>query len=266
MRHTRLTVSHASAFTGGAVHAYLLHGAVPTLVDAPPGGEALVADIERALDAAGDGPLAQVIVTHAHPDHIDGSEAICRRWPGAVFRKRAPLPDGDGIRWAVIEGEPTLPAGNSEVWVLHTPGHAVDHSCLLEVRSGLLFGGDLAINGNTVTIPAEQGGSLKQYLRSLREVVDLAPRTILPAHGEPILQPLSLLRGYISHRLAREQQVLECLAAGITTADAIVDRLYAALADALKPAARQTVIAHLRKLAEDGRVAQAGDDWTLRSA
>ena len=265
MRYTRLTVAHPSAFTGGAVHAYLLHGAVPTLVDAPPGGEALIADVEQALEAAGDGPLAQVIVTHAHPDHIDGARTIRERWPSAIFRKRSPLPAGDGIDWDVIEKEPTLPAGDSELWVLHPPGHAPDHSCLLEVRSGILIGGDLAINGNTVAIPADHGGNLRQYLRSLREVIDLAPRTILPAHGDPILQPMSLLRGYLSHRMAREQQILECLAAGLHTADAIVDLLYAATADALKPAARQNVLAHLRKLAEDGRVHQAGDDWLLRS-
>jgi hypothetical protein len=96
-------------------------------------------------------------------------------------------------------------------------------------------------------------------------VIDLQPRVILPSHGDPILQPASLLRGYLSHRLKREREVLECLAAGITTTDAIVERLYAATAEALKPAARQNVLAHLRKLAEDGRVEAAGDDWHLRS-
>ncbi len=265
MRYTRLTVSHESAFTGGQVHAYLLHGPVPTLVDAPPGGDAFIADVQAALAAAGDGELAQIIVTHAHPDHIDGALALHRRWPNAAFRKRAPLPGGDGIPWQVIEKEPTLPAGSSDLWVLHTPGHAPDHSCLLDVHSGTLIGGDLAINGSTVAIPAEHGGSLRQYLKSLRSVLEMQPRVILPSHGPSILQPASLLRGYISHRLAREQQVLECLSAGIDTPDAIVDRLYAATADALRPAARQNVLAHLQKLAEDGRVDRAGDAWHLRS-
>ena len=31
---------------------------------------------------------------------------------------------------------------------------------------------DLAINGNTVAIPADHGGNLRQYLRSLREVIE----------------------------------------------------------------------------------------------
>ncbi len=266
MRYTRLTATHDSPYAQGSVHAYLLHGERPTLVDAPPGGEAFVGDVERALSAAGDGPLAQVIVTHAHPDHIDGATIVHARWPQAVFRKRAPVPEGDGIAWQVIEGEPMVSAGDGQVWVLSTPGHAPDHCCLFDIHGGMLLGGDLAINGSTVAIPADHGGSLRQYLASLRAVLDLQPRVILPGHGDPILQPASLLRGYISHRLARERQVLECLAAGLTTADAITDRLYAATADALKPAARQNVLAHLRHLAEDGRVDSAGDHWHLRSA
>jgi ribonuclease/clavin/mitogillin len=265
MRYTRLTAAHDSAFSGGFVHAYLLHGEVPTLVDAPPMDVAFLDRIDEALHVAGDGPLAQVIVTHAHPDHIEGATTVHARWPQAVFRKRAPLPQDDGIDWQVIEKEPMLIAGDRELWLLHTPGHAPDHSCLFDIHGGTMLGGDLAINGSTVAIPAERGGDLRQYLHSLRAVIDLQPRVILPSHGDPILQPASLLRGYLSHRLKREREVLECLAAGITTTGAIVERLYAATAEALKPAARQNVLAHLRKLAEDGRVEAAGDDWHLRS-
>lgn len=264
MRYTRLTVAHDSPYTGGTVHAYVIHGAIPTLVDAPPGGAGFLDELDAALAAAGDGPLAQVIVTHAHPDHIDGAKDIHARWPDAAFRKRSPLP-ADGIPWQVIEREPMIPAGDTQLWALHTPGHAPDHTCLLEVHSSTLVGGDIAINGSTVAIPVDHGGSLRQYMASLRAVLELQPRVILPAHGEPILQPTSLLRGYLSHRLAREQQILECLAAGITNADAIVDRLYAATAEALRPAARQNVLAHLRKLEEDGRAAQEDGTWRLSS-
>lgn len=266
MRYTRLTAAHDSPYAQGSVHAYLLHGEVPTLVDAPSGDDAFIDELDAALRAAGDGTLAQVIVTHAHPDHIDGAAAVHARWPQAIFRKRAPLPHGDGIPWQPIEKEPMIAAGASQLWVLHTPGHAPDHSCLFDVQGGTLFGGDLVINGSSVVVPSDYGGNLRDYLRSLRAVLELQPRVIVPSHGDPIMQPASLLRGYISHRLAREQQVLECLATGITTADAIVERLYAAIADALKPAARQNVLAHLRKLEEDGRVEAAGDNWHLRSA
>ncbi len=265
VRHSRLTVPLATSYTGGSVHAYLLHGRVPTLIDAPPGGASFVAALQASLSAAGDGPLAQVIVTHAHHDHIGGSAALHAAFPAVVFRKRAPLPDAPP-EWTAIDGEPMLTAGDAQLWALHTPGHAVDHTCLFDVHSGVLFGGDLAINGSTVSIPADSGGGLRQYLRSLRAVLELQPRLLLPAHGEPITQPASLLRGYLSHRMAREQQVLECLAAGLDTADRLVERLYAALAADLQGAARQTVLAHLLKLEEDGRIERTGESWHLRSA
>ena len=37
MRYTRLTATHDSPFAQGSVHAYLLHGEVPTLVDGDTG-------------------------------------------------------------------------------------------------------------------------------------------------------------------------------------------------------------------------------------
>src|SRR3989337_549836 len=102
-----------------------------------------------------------------------------------------------------------------------------------------MFSGDLVINGGTVTIPASAGGNLTHYLRSLRKVLDLQPRRMLPSHGQEVEQPGSLLRCYISHRMLRERQVLELVAAGISHPDAIVDRLYASVAAPLKGAARE---------------------------
>src|SRR5688500_13507740 len=135
MRYTRLTAAHDSAFSGGSVHAYLLHGDVPTLVDAPPMDVAFLDGIDQALRAARDWPLAPIILPHAHPDPTDGATAVHSRWPQAVCRKRAPMPEGGGIDWQVIEKEPMRPAGDGELWVLHTPGHAPDHSCLFDIHA-----------------------------------------------------------------------------------------------------------------------------------
>jgi ribonuclease/clavin/mitogillin len=265
MRFTRLTVASSLPYTGGEVHAYLLHGAVPTLIDAPSAEPAFVAQVETALAAAGDGPLQQLVATHAHPDHVAGAAAIAERFPGARLMKR-PWPARDvlsGVTWAAIEGEPMLPAGDSRLWAIETPGHAPDHLCFFDIADGVMFAGDLVINGGTVTIPASAGGNLVHYLQSLRKVLDLQPRRMLPSHGQEVDQPTSLLRGYISHRMLRERQVLELVAAGIGDADAIVERLYASVAAPLKRAARENVMAHLAKLEQDGRVHADGETWSL---
>ena len=47
MRYTRLTAAHDSAYSRGSVHAYLLHGEVPTLVDAPTRDAAFLDELER---------------------------------------------------------------------------------------------------------------------------------------------------------------------------------------------------------------------------
>jgi len=126
MRYTRLTAPHDSPYAQGSVHAYLLHGEVPTLVDAPSGTDTFIDEVQEALRAAGDDTLAQVIVTHAHPDHIDGAVAVHARWPQAVFRKRAPLPDGDGIPWRLIEKEPMDGVLSDDQLVAVLKGSGVD--------------------------------------------------------------------------------------------------------------------------------------------
>ena len=116
---------------------------------------------------------------------------------------------------------------------------------------------------NTVSIPAEQGGDLTAYLRSLRRVQALAPARVLPAHGAVIDDPLALIEQYLKHRHQREVQVLSALEAGLATVTSITDRIYAGLSEQLVPLARQSVLAHLIKLEHDGLVRREADRWVL---
>ncbi|HET6664812.1 MAG TPA: hypothetical protein VFG94_11160, partial [Acidimicrobiales bacterium] len=75
-----------------------------------------------------------------------------------------------------------------------------------------------------------------------------------PGHGHLIDDPASVLAGYLAHRLERERQVLDAVTTGTGDVGTIVEQLYPGLIDELVPRARQSVHAHLRKLAVDGRV------------
>jgi glyoxylase-like metal-dependent hydrolase (beta-lactamase superfamily II) len=127
--------------------------------------------------------------------------------------------------------------------------------------SATVFSGDLLVAGGTVVIPASDGGSLVEYLRSLRRVAALGPRRALPAHGDPIHEPLALIDQYLAHRLRRETQVVDALAAGVSRVGDIVSRIYLGLAPSLVPQARESVLAHLQKLEDDGVVAREGGQW-----
>jgi glyoxylase-like metal-dependent hydrolase (beta-lactamase superfamily II) len=172
------------------------------------------------------------------------------------------------VAWEPLADDELVPAGDDQLLVLHTPGHAPDHVCFFEPRSATLFAGDLVVNGGTVVIPPSQGGSLAAYLASLRRILDLQPRRILAGHGPPIEQPVALLRSYIAHRLARERQILDLLAHGPAPVAGLVDAIYADLPAALHGAAGESVLAHLQKLAEEGvahpdDMEETGTVWRL---
>jgi glyoxylase-like metal-dependent hydrolase (beta-lactamase superfamily II) len=261
---------NAGPMTGRGTNTYLIPGAAPTLVDAAESSEAYVERVAATLEAVQPGAaLAHVLITHGHPDHVGGVEAIARRWPTATFAKIAD-PDRDGehdVAWQALRDDQMTPAGDGALWVVATPGHAPDHAAFFDVRTSVLFGGDLLVNGGTVAIPPSRGGHLGQYLGSLRKVMGLQPRRIFPGHGPPIDNPGALLRGYIGHRLGREQQILDVLAGGAISASEIAQRIYPAdLAEALWPAALENVLAHLIKLQEEQRVAIDGEQWMVVSA
>jgi glyoxylase-like metal-dependent hydrolase (beta-lactamase superfamily II) len=265
MRFVVLTAHNPGPYTGAGTNTYFLPGAVPTLIDAGAGELRHVEDVASAVAEAGVGRLAQVLVTHGHVDHAGGAPALLARWPGARFAK---FPDAEYAArypapWTPVHDDELIEAGDTPLWAMHTPGHARDHLCFFEPRSGLLFAGDLVVNGGTVLIPASHGGSVAQYLDSLRRVLELRPRRILPGHGGVIEQPAALLRGYIAHRLARERQIVDLLTEQPQTVAAIVGRIYPNLAEGVRGAAAESVLAHLQKLRDEGQAVFEADAWRM---
>ena len=249
-------------FTGAGNNTYLILGKTPTLLDAATGK---AAHLSALADALASTRLAHVLVTHAHPDHADGCGPIARQRPDTVFRKM-PWPEQDRLQpvlFVAIEDGDLIPAGDGMLRAIHTPGHAPDHLCFLDEATGTLFSADLVVPGSTVVIPASRGGSLSQYLASLRRVQELAPERMLPAHGEAIDDPQTLLQSYIDHRQRREGQIVAALRAGDRQPDAIVDRLYDGLEEELRGMAQESVVAHLVKLREEGRARSDGQEWEL---
>jgi glyoxylase-like metal-dependent hydrolase (beta-lactamase superfamily II) len=236
-----LLAGNASEWTGPTGNnTYLLPRGRSALIDAGVGQRDHVEAIAAALDGA---PLALVLVTHHHLDHVGGVPALRDKWPDLDVR-------GGEAGEPLIDGE-VFDAGGTRLRAIHTPGHARDHFCFLDERSGDLFCGDLARIGGTVVIPASRGGSLREYLGSLERIRTLAPARMLPAHGPVIEHPLRLIDEYVAHRRDRERQILAALAAGCRTPPEIVARVYGGLSATLRPAAEETVQAHLQKLRED---------------
>ena len=165
--------------------------------------------------------------------------------------------------WSSLRDGDVVATGAGPLTVLHTPGHAPDHLTLWHPESRTLFVGDMLVLGSSVVIPASGGGSLSAYLASLRRMRELQPLRALPAHGPIIENPIAVIDQYLAHRAQRELQVLEALARHDDTVDAITTRIYPTLIEALVPMARESVLAHLRKLEDDGRVNEDDGRWLI---
>jgi endoribonuclease LACTB2 len=245
--------------TGNGNWTYFFPGRHPLLVDA---GTGLTAHLDAIQKATPSGP-GRIVVSHAHSDHITGVSALADRWPDTQFAK-FPWPERDNkypVTWQLLRDGQVIPAGDSELEVVHTPGHAPDHVALWHAPTKTLLSADLVTAGTTVAILALQGGSLLQYLRSLQRVLDLSPTRLLPAHGDPIDDPAALIRRYLEHRRMRERQVLDALEAGVASVDGIVERIYVGLSDPLVRMARESVLAHLVKLQDEGLARREGEVW-----
>jgi glyoxylase-like metal-dependent hydrolase (beta-lactamase superfamily II) len=249
-----LPAGNPSPWTGPTGNnTFLLRGRVPTLIDAGVGKDE---HLDAIADALGGETLAVVLITHGHPDHAGGVPAVVDRWPAVRVRQYGagndPIRDGDEIS-----------AGDTTVRALYTPGHATDHCCF--VYGGDVFCGDLARLGGTVVIPATRGGSVTQYLDSLRRVRALRPKRLLPGHGPIIDNPDRVIDDYIEHRAERERQIVAALAAGAETPAQIATRVYRDLAAGLEAAAAESVLAHLEKLRSEGRAVVVDGRWRLQA-
>ena len=240
--------NNASAWTGPTGNnTYLFTGRTPALIDAGVGNRDHLDAIASALDGR---PLATVLLTHGHPDHVGGLDAIRERWPSvAVVRF------GSGVEM--------VDAGEDRLRMIHTPGHAPDHVCFFDDKAGDLYCGDLIRAGGSIVIPASRGGNLQQYLGSLRAMQALSPRRLLPGHGPVIDDPAAAIAGYLQHREQREQDIVTALRDGLTTPEAIASQVYGPLAPALAAAAADSVLAHLVKLRDEQRAFLWEDGWRL---
>lgn len=81
------------------------------------------AEPARILDLLGDGGLAAVVTTHAHPDHWGALAEVVARTSAATYAHREDAPDiGVATTNVLLDGD-TVPVGGSRLQVIHLVGH-----------------------------------------------------------------------------------------------------------------------------------------------
>jgi glyoxylase-like metal-dependent hydrolase (beta-lactamase superfamily II) len=212
-----------------------------------PGAEACAVVDPGPLDeghlasVAACGPVEVVLLTHGHHDHSEGARRLAEL-TGAPVRALDPAHrlGGEGLT-----GGDVVAAGGLEVRVAATPGHSADS--LSFVLPDAVLTGD-TILGRGTTVVAHPDGVLGDYLDSLRRLRELGDRTVLPGHGPELPSAGVAAEQYLAHRQERLDQVRAALASGATTADEVLEVVYADVDRALWPAARLSVLAQLAYL------------------
>ncbi len=255
--------THTNSYALGARDVLLVEPATPD-----PGEQREWIAWARALPSTGRTPVA-IVLTHHHIDHMSGADVLTRelglplwahaetasRIGAAGVRVSRTLTDGD-----VLELAGPVP----ERWrVLHTPGHAPGHVCLLDEAEGTVIVGDMVASVGTILI-APGDGDMIVYLEQLRRLAGLKARLALPAHGDPIDDPTVLFDRYVAHRLMREAKVVSAvLARGKDggTDDEILAGAYDDVPVTTWPIALLSLRAHLEKLVTEGHVRREGSRY-----
>jgi glyoxylase-like metal-dependent hydrolase (beta-lactamase superfamily II) len=162
---------------------------------------ALVAS-RQGLDGA---PLAKLVNTHCHSDHMGGNAALHRAYgcpvcvPAgeapliAAWDRRALLLDYAGQSAERFDVDEVLEPGSAHVWgdlewrVLAAPGHDMAALVFFNDEHRILISGDaLWRNGYGFVMPPEVDPSALPATRATLDIIaNLDVRCVIPGHGEP---------------------------------------------------------------------------------
>jgi recombination protein RecT len=136
--------------------------------------------------------------------------------------------------------------------VIHTPGHAANHLCLVLLEDALLFSGDHILNGST-TVVDPPDGDMTAYLDSLDRLAaacdEYGIEFILPAHGHVLGFAKKAILMLKSHRLQREAKIVAAMRERPTgTLEDWVELAYADVPPRMWPVAKRSLLAHVQRI------------------
>lgn len=270
----RVIANNPGPFTYFGTGTYIIGQGNVAIIDPGPDDDAHLAAILAATIGE---TITHIFVTHPHIDHSPLSAKLSAATVAKIYGRSEKLghkpiesnsEEGDdtGFRPDVeLEDNEIVQCHGFELEAIFTPGHTGNHVCFALPAENALFSGDHIMGWSTsVIIPPD--GDMSDYLDSLDKVLARDFATIWPTHGPPITDPKPFVTAYKQHRIARENQVIECLRGGTNKIIDMVPLLYAGVDKRLWPAAARSLHAHMIRLVKIGLVRggnKLNDDFHL---
>ena len=208
--------------------------------------------------------LRGVLLTHHHPDHIEGYHQLkADKLTLFCHPKTAELLPSEFPKPRLLEhGNSLNIAGDLTIEAIYCPGHAPGHLAFYIPQRRTLLAGDMISSLSSIVIPADNG-CLVDYLESLERLRQINAGLVIPSHGPPFGGDSDPFGTALIHRQKRESQVLATLSAEPTSVETITQKVYGKLDPRLVGAAQVNVNHYLKKLEREAKVFHRENGWLL---
>jgi glyoxylase-like metal-dependent hydrolase (beta-lactamase superfamily II) len=215
----------------------------------------------------------QLMLRHGIPEEVVTAlrsvSASFRAWGSPVEISR-PLADGEELRLR-----------DRTLRVLHRPGHSPSDTVFLDESRSILFAADHLIkhiSSNPLIarpLDGEEGRTersriderphaLMTYLSSLEKTRAMSLSLVLPGHGEPILDHVSLIDERFRLHRRRAAKIHRLIVSEPRTAHEIAHELWGNVAVTQAFLTLSEVLGHVDLLLEDGRVVEEESEGVVR--
>ncbi|MFT7243544.1 MAG: glyoxylase-like metal-dependent hydrolase (beta-lactamase superfamily II) [Candidatus Azotimanducaceae bacterium] len=259
----RVTARNPSGFTFHGTGTYIIGKGNVAVIDPGPMIEEHIEALKQCLVGE---TVTHILITHTHFDHSPAAAPLKAHWQCPTYgygphgagkiESGTPIEEGgdmDFVPDVVIRDGDMLEGDGWTVECVYTPGHTSNHVCFALKEENALFTGDHVMGWSTSVI-GPPDGDMTQYMASLKKLLSRSEETYWPTHGTCIKDVKTFVQAFIDHRLAREQQILDCVKRGIQQITEMVPQMYQDTDKALYPAAARSVLAAIERLVEDGQI------------
>lgn len=205
--------------------------------------------------------IQKIVITHHHGDHHQHAPDLAKHLSlplclSSDTKERLDKVFGinylEGCELQILkEGDIVGRWLGQDILVYEIPGHDNGHIGLAPEKLNWFIVGDLFQGIGSVVVGGEEG-NMKKYFESLKKVIKLSPRCVIPSHGIP-LGGTHILEKTLEHRIFREKQILELFQKNPDN-NYILKTVYFDIPRYLHPYALANIKAHLEKLASEGKI------------
>ncbi len=184
----------------------LVTGPTPVLIDTGFGSDAT--ETLRLVEFQGvtPGSLAAILNTHHHSDHVGGNYALARATDAPICGHplEARLVNRRDLKacraeWLdqpvepyqidrLLSGGDRVDLGDTELEVIHTPGHSTGQICFYESGEKVLVCGDVLLDSEVswINLVNEGTSPVEEAIASLERIMRLDVSIAYPGHGTAI--------------------------------------------------------------------------------